>query len=71
MGIRKELIEEGRKIEMDREGLVMGRVKWGGGKRWRIIGVYARKEVDCKERIFKELERDDLERWARKGRKEC
>lgn len=55
MGIRRELIEEEMKIETSRERQVVGRVKWG--ERWRIIGVYMRKE---------ELERmlGKLERWA-------
>lgn len=28
MGIKKELIELGRRIETDREGMLIGRVKW-------------------------------------------
>lgn len=30
MGIRGEFIEEGMKIEMDTEALVIGRMKWWG-----------------------------------------
>lgn len=30
MGIRRELIEEEMKIETNREGLIVGRVKWRG-----------------------------------------
>lgn len=36
MGIRRELMEEGRRVETVTEGLMMGRVK-RGEERWRIV----------------------------------
>lgn len=62
MGIRRELIDEGLNIETDREGLVIGRVKWGG-ERWRIIGVYTKKE-EMKKTL------GELERWAEEKEEE-
>lgn len=39
MGIRKELLEKGTKIESVREGIMMGKVRiWK--EKWRITGVY-------------------------------
>lgn len=55
MRIRKKMIQKGRKIETDRERLVIGRCK--------IIGVYARKEE--LERI-----QAVLERWAKEREEE-
>lgn len=51
MGIKKEQVEEGGRIET--EGLIVGRVR-RGEKRWRISGVY----IDKGEmgRMLKELE---------------
>ncbi|TGZ46910.1 Uncharacterized protein DBV15_13023 [Temnothorax longispinosus] len=43
MGIRKGLKEKGTEIEIDREGLIAGKVSIGG-ERWSIVGVYAKKE---------------------------
>lgn len=53
MGIRKELMEKGKKIEIEREGMVIGRVK-RGKERWRIVGVYVNKDI---ERMLQEVER--------------
>lgn len=39
MGIRRELMEEGVKMETEKEELMVGRVK-RGKERWRIVGVY-------------------------------
>lgn len=39
MGIRRELMEKGSRIEVEREEIVVRRV--GIGKRcWRVIGIY-------------------------------
>ncbi|EZA50916.1 hypothetical protein X777_10743, partial [Ooceraea biroi] len=45
MGIRKELIEEGSRIEKDKEGIMVGRVRQGR-ESWRIVGVYARENIE-------------------------
>jgi len=52
--IRKELLEEGTKIEIDGDGVIIGQVRMGEEK-WRIIGVYVRGGIQ------KSLQ--DLERW--------
>jgi len=39
MGIRRELLEKGREIMTENEGMIVGRVKLGK-QRWRIVGVY-------------------------------
>ncbi|XP_067208522.1 golgin subfamily A member 6-like protein 22 [Linepithema humile] len=39
MGIKKEMMEKGKKIEMEREGLIIGRIRKGKQK-WRVVGVY-------------------------------
>jgi len=36
MGIKKEIIEKGSRIEIEREGMMMRRVKMGSQK-WRMI----------------------------------
>lgn len=43
MRIKREIIEKGMKVETEREGLMVGRVKIGE-ERWRLVGVYVRKE---------------------------
>lgn len=55
MGIRRELIERGTRIETEKEGTVVGRVE-RSSERWRIVGVYVKKE-DMGERL------KDLEHW--------
>ena len=52
MGIRREIAEKGRRIETEKEGLMVGRIN-KGGDRWRIIGVYAREGT---EKIIEGLE---------------
>ncbi|XP_071579341.1 uncharacterized protein [Temnothorax nylanderi] len=52
MGIRKELKEKGTEIEIDREGLIEGKVRIGN-ENWSIVGVYAKKEE--MEEILQEL----------------
>lgn len=53
MEIRRELVEIGRGIEKEREGIMMGRVKHGK-ERWRIVGVYLSGDM---ERALQGLER--------------
>lgn len=55
MGIRRELIERGTRIETKKEGTVVGRVE-RSSERWRIVGVYVKKE-DMGERL------KDFEHW--------
>jgi len=43
MGIRKELLKEGTKIEIGGEGVIIGQVRVGEEK-WRIIGMYVGRE---------------------------
>ena len=43
MGIRKGLKEKGTEMEIDKEGMIVGKVRIGGDN-WKIIGVYAKKE---------------------------
>lgn len=56
MGIRKELLEEETGFEQDREGIMVVKIR-RGTERWRMVGVYAKKEG--LEGILK-----DLERWT-------
>jgi len=60
MGIRKEWIEKGRGIEVEVEGIMVGRVRMGE-QRWRIVGVYV------KENIRETLRK--LERWMEEKEK--
>jgi len=60
LGIRKECIEKGRGIEMEEEGIMVGRVKMGE-QRWRIVGVYASENI--RETLKK------LERWTEEKEK--
>jgi len=53
MGIRKEWTEKGRRIEVEEEGIIVGRVKMGE-QRWSIVGVYVRENI---REILKKLER--------------
>lgn len=39
MGIKKELIERGKEIEVGEEGLIVGSLRWEKQK-WRVVGVY-------------------------------
>lgn len=39
MGIKKELIERGKEIQVGEEGLIVGSLRWGKEK-WRVVGVY-------------------------------
>lgn len=42
MGIRRDLIEKGKEINVEDEGVVVGEVRRESEK-WRIIGVYVSK----------------------------
>lgn len=59
MGIKRELWKKGEKIEVSREGIIVGRTR-EGRKSWRIVGVYV------KDNIGEMLQ--ELERWV--GEKE-
>lgn len=61
MGIRRNLIEKGKEINVEDEGVVVGEVRRGSEK-WRIIGVYVSKGV--------EVTRNSLEKWVDKREKE-
>lgn len=56
MGIRKELMEEGTKIEGEKEGIMTGRIKLREEK-WKIISVYIRREN-------MEYTMREVEKWA-------
>lgn len=53
MGIRKTIMEKGTKIEREKEGMIVGRVR-KGKERWRIVRVYV---SDGIERILQVLEK--------------
>lgn len=55
IGIRKELVEKGKGIDIKTEEIMMGKIK--RGKKDSIIGVYVRKEG-----LKKKLEK--LEEWT-------
>lgn len=55
MGIKKELIEKETKIEVEREGMVIGRVRRGVEK-WRIVGVYVNKDIGGNRRKKKRIQ---------------
>lgn len=48
MGIKKELIERGKEIEVGEEGLIVGSLRWGKEKQ-RVVGVYVGGGDRCKE----------------------
>nr|XP_012235057.1 PREDICTED: trichohyalin-like [Linepithema humile] len=62
MGIRKDILENGTGIEKEKEGIMVGNIKIGE-KRWKIIGVYVRREG-----IDRTLE--ELEGWMEKEEEE-
>jgi len=45
MGIRKEIIEKGKEIETGREGVILGKVR-EGKQIWKVIGVYAERNIE-------------------------
>ncbi|EZA56066.1 hypothetical protein X777_03893 [Ooceraea biroi] len=55
MGIRKRMMDKGKKVEVDKEGLMVGKIRCGR-KRWRVIGMYVNGDIEEK------LER--LEEWV-------
>lgn len=59
MGIKRELWEKGEKIEVSREGIIVGRIK-ERKRSWRIVEIYV------KDNMGEMLQ--ELERWM--GKKE-
>jgi len=45
MGIKKEMMEKGEKIETEREGLIIGKIRKGKQK-WRVVGVYINRNME-------------------------
>ncbi|XP_067207866.1 golgin subfamily A member 6-like protein 22 [Linepithema humile] len=45
MGIKKEIMEKGKKIETEREGLIIRRIRKGKQK-WRVVGVYVNQNME-------------------------
>lgn len=39
MGIKREIVEKGKGIEIRKEGMIVGKVK-SGEQSWRVVGVY-------------------------------
>lgn len=56
MGIRRDLMEKGKEINVEEEGVVVGEVRRGEEK-WRIVGVYVSKELD----VAKSLEFGEMD----------
>lgn len=44
MGIKKELMVEGTRIKVEKEGMIAGWIKQA--ERWRIMGIYVRKGIE-------------------------
>lgn len=53
MGIRKQIMEEGSKIETDREGIIASVVKVGK-ERWRVVGVYVNEGMERTLQYFEQ-----------------
>lgn len=62
MGIRKELIDKEKEMEIEEEGLIIGSVR-RGKERWRIIGVYVSRNI---EEVLRKLEK-----WMERKEEEC
>lgn len=45
MGIKRELAEKGKEIEVRVEGVIVGDIKWKREK-WRVVGVYVGEEIE-------------------------
>jgi len=55
MGIRKEVMEKGQEIKSEREGMIEGRVRVGGGK-WKIRSVKGERYVKGNlEEVLKDM----------------
>ncbi|EZA49489.1 hypothetical protein X777_12283 [Ooceraea biroi] len=55
MGIRKGMLNKRKKVEVGKEGLMVGKIRCGR-ERWRVVGVYVNGDIEEK------LER--LEEWV-------
>lgn len=66
MGIKRELWKKGEKIEVSREGIIVGRIR-EGRKSWRIVGVYVKDNIG---EMLQELERWGMRWGKRKGRRQ-
>lgn len=60
MGIREGMMEEGKEIKMEKNGVIEGRIRIGRGK-WRIIRMYVKGSID------RYLRR--MEKWVEEKRK--
>lgn len=45
MGIKERMMEEGKEIKMEKDGVIEGRIRIGREK-WRIIGIYVKGSID-------------------------
>lgn len=45
IGIRERMMEEGKEIKMEKDGVINGRIRIGREK-WRIIGMYVKGSID-------------------------
>lgn len=45
MEIKKEIWKRGSRIEVEREGIIVGKVRVEGEK-WRVVGIYAREGIE-------------------------
>jgi len=63
MGIRKELLERGEEIKVEEERLIEGSVRIGE-KKWRIIGMYVKDNI---ERMKETGEMDERKKGRRKS----
>lgn len=45
MGIKRELAEKGKEIEVREEGVIVEDIKWKR-KKWRVVGVYVGAEIE-------------------------
>lgn len=61
VGVRKELMRKESKINVEKEGIVVGEIGQGKDK-WRIIGVYVNKGIETMAR--------NVEGWIKRKEKE-
>lgn len=47
MGIKWELVEKGEEIEVNSEGIIIGKVR-ANKEKWKIIGVYVNRDIEEK-----------------------
>lgn len=58
MGIRKDILVKGGKINVETEGMVVGEIGQGKDK-WRIIGVYVSKGIEMMSRKNGKIDREE------------